>query len=60
MHIMVALLALLAAPFWEAKAPRDWSEEELRALLHDSPWAQGADPAPAVQVCVSGDRRADA
>jgi hypothetical protein len=48
--VCALLLALLAAPFWETKAPRDWSEEELRALLHDSPWAQGADPAPAVQV----------
>jgi hypothetical protein len=43
-------LALWAAPFWEAKAPRDWTEPEIELLTHDSPWAQMADPSPAVQV----------
>jgi hypothetical protein len=49
------LLAMAAAPFWEAKPPREWSEEELRKLTEDSPWAQIAVPtrgaeAPGVQV----------
>lgn len=50
MHLAYVLLALLAAPFWETKAPGDWTDIEIERLLHDSPWAQMADPAPAVQV----------
>lgn len=50
MHLAYVLLALLAAPFWETKAPGDWTDVEIERLLHDSPWAQMADPAPAVQV----------
>ncbi|MFN7993153.1 MAG: hypothetical protein U0Q18_06115 [Bryobacteraceae bacterium] len=50
MHVLCALLALLAAPFWETKPPKDWSEEELSMLMHDSPWAQMAEPAPAVAI----------
>jgi hypothetical protein len=50
MHLVCAFLVLLAVPFWETKAPADWSEQELEALMHDSPWAQMAEPAPAVQV----------
>ncbi|MGA2130807.1 MAG: hypothetical protein ABSH50_00700 [Bryobacteraceae bacterium] len=50
MPLVCALLALLAAPFWETKSPRDWTEPELQRLMHDSPWAQMADPAPEVQV----------
>jgi hypothetical protein len=36
-----AFLALLlfAGPYWEAKAPADWTPEELQRLLTDSPWA---------------------
>jgi len=40
MHALALTLALLAAPFWEARSPREWTEEELRLLLSDSPWAQ--------------------
>jgi hypothetical protein len=37
------LLALLArAPFWETKTPEQWTDEEVRELLTDSPWAQQA------------------
>ena len=50
MHLLCALLALLAAPFWETKAPKDWSDQEVQLLLNDSPWAQAADPAPPVQI----------
>lgn len=38
--IFLALLLLFAAPFWETKAPADWSEDELKQLFTDSPWAQ--------------------
>jgi hypothetical protein len=42
MHAIALWLALAAAPFWETKAPRDWTDEQLRMLLTDSPWAQAA------------------
>lgn len=51
-----ALLLLFAAPFWETKAPADWTDEELRQMLTDSPWAQivrgvgRGVPAPPVQI----------
>ncbi len=50
MHLVCAFLALLAAPFWETKAPADWTSEQIEVLMHDSPWAQMAGPAPEVQV----------
>lgn len=31
---------LLAADFWEKKAPQDWTAEEIESILTDSPWAQ--------------------
>lgn len=31
---------LLAVPFWESIPAVEWSEEQLIALLNDSPWAQ--------------------
>jgi hypothetical protein len=31
---------LLAADFWEKKAPEDWTNEEVETILTDSPWAQ--------------------
>jgi len=40
MHSLVAALALMAAPFWETRTPREWTMEELKALLNDSPWAR--------------------
>lgn len=49
-------LFLFAAPFWETKAPADWTEEELRQMLTDSPWAQMVSapdrsvPSPPVQI----------
>jgi hypothetical protein len=50
MHLVCLWLALLAAPFWETKAPGDWTDAQLEQLLHDSPWAETAEPAPGVQV----------
>jgi hypothetical protein len=40
MHGIALWLALAVAPFWETKAPRDWSEEQLLAMMTHSPWAQ--------------------
>lgn len=34
---------LLAADFWEKKAPQDWTKVEIEAILTDSPWAQVGD-----------------
>jgi hypothetical protein len=50
MHLVCVWLALLASAFWETKAPSDWTEAQIELLLHDSPWAEMAEPAPAVQV----------
>jgi len=36
----VLLLALAATPFWEARQPKDWTEDELRQMLVNSPWAR--------------------
>ncbi len=36
----LAVLLFLAAPFWETKAPAEWTEEELLRLFTNSPWAQ--------------------
>ncbi len=51
---MLLSLLLLAAPFWDAKAPVDWTDVELSQLLADSPWAlfaTGSSPnLPAVPV----------
>jgi hypothetical protein len=40
--VITLLGALLAAPFWESKAPREWTDRELVEMLHDSPWARPA------------------
>jgi hypothetical protein len=56
MHLVCVWLALLAAPFWETKAPGDWTEAQIERLTHDSPWAEMAEPAPAVQVYLAAAR----
>jgi hypothetical protein len=38
--IPLAMLLMLAASFWESKAPADWTDDELLKLFTDSPWAQ--------------------
>lgn len=40
MHLFLCLALLWAAPFWENKSPKEWSDEELLELLTNSPWAQ--------------------
>lgn len=42
MPALLLSLLLLAAPFWDAKAPADWTDVELSQMLADSPWAQTA------------------
>ncbi|MDP9113473.1 MAG: hypothetical protein M3O20_07300, partial [Acidobacteriota bacterium] len=36
---LLALL-LLIDPFWQSKAPREWTDPDLAQFLTDSPWAQ--------------------
>lgn len=38
--MFIALVALLTAPFWESKAPEEWSMAEIGELMSRSPWAQ--------------------
>jgi hypothetical protein len=38
--IISLCLAFFALPYWEAKPPAEWSDEQLRAFLRSSPWAQ--------------------
>jgi len=40
MRILAVCLAWMASPFWETKPPQDWSEDQLRQMLTDSPWAR--------------------
>lgn len=43
MRACLLLFALLARnPFWETKAPEQWTDDEVKELLSDSPWAQQA------------------
>ena len=42
MRSLVLCCALLMAPFWESKAPRDWTDAEVAQMLNDSPWAHAA------------------
>ncbi|HTB13742.1 MAG TPA: hypothetical protein VK752_19340 [Bryobacteraceae bacterium] len=39
----LAMLLILAASFWESKAPADWTDNEILNLFTDSPWAQMAE-----------------
>jgi hypothetical protein len=42
MRVIVLLWALFAAPYWESKTPREWSDRELSDMLNNSPWARAA------------------
>ena len=50
MRLLLAVLFFLAPPFWETKAPERWTDREIDALLHDSPWAQTVGPEPRALV----------
>jgi len=47
---LVALLFLLAQPFWEARPPEQWTADEINAIRTNSPWAQPAGHSPTVTV----------
>jgi hypothetical protein len=36
------LLLFAAAPFWQEKAPAEWSDIQIAQFLNDSPWAHAA------------------
>lgn len=38
--LLAGAAVLLAADFWEKKAPASWTGEEVETILTDSPWAQ--------------------
>lgn len=40
MHLALLAMLFFAGPFWEAKPPREWTDEQLLIMLTDSPWAQ--------------------
>lgn len=40
MHVFLLMAMLWAAPFWEAKPARSWTDEELMEMFTNSPWAQ--------------------
>jgi len=50
MRSLPVLLLLLAQPFWEAKPPEQWSEAEIDARRHSSPWVQTVGPPPNLLV----------
>lgn len=50
MLALVPLFFLFAQPFWEAKPPEKWSNQEIAMLRSNSPWAQVIGPDPGVLV----------
>ena len=50
MRALAPLLFFLAQPFWEAKAPEQWTIREIELLRSNSPWAQAMGPAPTLLV----------
>ncbi|MBI4904094.1 MAG: hypothetical protein HY820_10695 [Acidobacteria bacterium] len=64
MHVFTFLL-MLAAPFWETLAPREWNDEQLTQMINDSPWAQtttfrDGNPAPVYLASAKPMREAEA
>jgi hypothetical protein len=50
MHVLVTVLLFLRVPFWEIKAPEQWTDRQIDELRHDSPWARMVGPAPEIPV----------
>jgi len=50
MRSLPVLLLLLAQPFWETKPPDKWSDAEIDAVRHSSPWVQAVGPPPELLV----------
>lgn len=48
--MLLPLLFFLAQPFWEAKPPEKWTNQEIEILRTNSPWAQVLGPNPGVLV----------
>ncbi len=46
MHILLTALFFLAQPFWESKPPEQWTDREIDAVRHNSPWARTMGPEP--------------
>jgi hypothetical protein len=44
MHLLAVFFWFLAAPFWESKAPEQWSNDEVQAMFVRSPWVNVAFP----------------
>jgi len=40
MHTLALLLLFMAQPFWDARAPEQWTNAEIDQLRTSSPWAQ--------------------
>jgi hypothetical protein len=49
-HGLMALLFFLSQPFWEAKPPERWTDEEIDTVRHASPWVQTAGRDPEILV----------
>jgi hypothetical protein len=43
-HILLSLLLLANAPFWETKPPGQWTDDELAATFQSSPWVKMIEP----------------
>lgn len=50
MRSLAVVLFLLAQPYWEAKPPEKWTDQEIESLRSDSPWALKVGPDPQVLV----------
>jgi hypothetical protein len=50
MHALLPLFFFFAQPFWEARPPETWSNQEIAMLRTNSPWAQVMGPDPGVLV----------
>ena len=50
LHFIAPLLFFFAQPFWEAKPPEKWTDAEIAAIRHSSPWAQQSGSTPQVVV----------
>ena len=50
MRLLAAILFFLAQPFWEAKPPEKWTDQEIESLRRDSPWAQSVGPESQILV----------
>lgn len=42
LRILLLAFLLQAAPFWETKAPKEWTGAEIELLLTTSPWSSGS------------------